>query len=77
VNFAGDRVYMKENRALKIASLRVESGLLQAEERRLCSLIDSASTPAELRAQAQIQLNQTLEKLMDNFAEINRLESDE
>jgi hypothetical protein len=67
---------MKQNRAaLKIASVRTEIGLLQAEERRLHEVLDSTLTATEIRIKAKIQLNETLKKLMDRFSEITRLES--
>ena len=68
---------MSQNRAHKTASLRVQIGSLQAEERRLHEVINSMFTAPEIRTQARNQLQKTLKTLMDAFGEIARLESEQ
>lgn len=67
---------MPQNRAQKIASLRIQIGSLQAEERRLHEVISSTLTAPEVRTQARNQLQKTLMTLMDAFGEIAILESE-
>jgi uncharacterized phage infection (PIP) family protein YhgE len=67
------RLSMDQSRSLKIASLKVELGLLQKDEQRFQSIISLPLTAPELRVQAQASLSSTLEKIKRTVAEINRL----
>ena len=65
---------MERNRSLRIASLGVELGLLQKEEKRLLDAI-AVATP-ELASEAQVQLAQTLEKIRTVSGELFKLRSE-
>ena len=65
---------MERNRSLRIASLGVELGLLQKEEKRLLDAI-AVATP-ELASEAQVQLAHTLEKIRTVSGELFKLRSE-